>query len=320
MFKTRITELLGIEHPIVGGTMAWISNAEFVAAIGQAGGMGVLASANYQSQKELAGAIDRVRELTDKPFGVNINLFPAMRPVDNEEYADVLVEKGVGVVETSGHAAPEELCQRFKAAGMVWMHKCVGVRYVLKAQSLGAEIVTVVGYENGGATGKLDIGTMVLIPRVVEATNLPVIGGGGVTDGRGFLAALALGAEGVIMGTRLLLTQEAPIHDDIKQALLAASELDTRLVMRSIGSTHRVWANAAAERCLEMEAEGADLETILSVVAGKHARAMYDSGEIETGILACGQGVGLAHEIPTVKDLLAGIVTQATEIANKLVG
>jgi len=318
MFETKVTRMLGIEHPIIGGTMAWISNAEFVAAMSEAGGMGVLASANYETKEDFAAAIDRIRELTKKPFAVNINLFPAMRPVDNQEYLDVLVDKGVGVVETSGHAAPEDLSRRFKEAGMVWIHKCVGVRYALKAQSLGADVVTVVGYENGGATGKLDIGTLVLIPSVVDAVDLPVIGGGGVSDGRGLLAALALGAQGVIMGTRLLLTKEAPLHDDLKKALLQASELDTRLVMRSIGSTHRVWANPAAARCLELEAGGADLATLLKVVAGEKAKVMYSTGDLSAGIIACGQGIGLAKEIPTVRELFEGIIAQAESLAGAL--
>jgi len=178
MFKSRITEILGIEYPIIGGTMMWISDADFVASISEAGGLGVLASAIYHSREEFADAIDRIRELTDKPFAVNINLFPSMRPIDNDDYVDVLVDKQVKIVETSGHSAPEALCQRFKDAGMTWIHKCVGVRYALKVQSMGADIVTVVGYENGGATGKLDIGTLVLIPTVVDAVDLPVIGGG----------------------------------------------------------------------------------------------------------------------------------------------
>jgi nitronate monooxygenase len=225
--------------------MMWVTNAEFTAAISNAGGLGILASAMYETRDAFAEAIDRVYELTDKPFAVNINLFPMMRAIDNNEYVDVLIEKGVKIIETSGHHAPEDLCARFKGAGMTWMHKCVGLRYALKVQDMGTDIITVVGYENGGATGKLDIGTLVLVPRVAEAIEVPLIGGGGVSDGRGLLAVLALGAQGVIIGTRLLLTQEAPIHENLKKALVEASELDTMLIMRSIGATHRVWANAA---------------------------------------------------------------------------
>jgi len=318
MFQTKVTDMLGIKYPIIGGTMAWISNADFVAAMGEAGGMGVLASANYHSRADFAAAIDRIRELTDKPFAVNINLFPSMRPVDNNDYVDILADKGVKIVETSGHSAPVDLIGRFKEAGMTWIHKCVGVRYALKVQDMGADIVTVVGYENGGATGRLDIGTMVLIPRVVESVKIPVIGGGGISDGRGFLAALALGAQGVIMGTRLLTTKEAPIHDNLKQALVKASELDTMLIMRSINATHRVWANAAAQKCLDLEDKSAGMEQLLPVVAGEKARQMYAEGDLTAGVVACGQGVGLVHDIPTLKELFDGIISQAAGIAGNL--
>ena len=318
MFRTRVTDMLGIKYPIIGGTMMWITTPEFVAAVSNAGGLGILASAIYQTHDEFAAAVDRVRQFTDKPFAVNINLFPSMRPIDNSEYVDVLVQKGVRIVETSGHSAPEELCGRFKKAGMIWIHKCVGVRYALKVQELGADIVTVVGYENGGATGRLDIGTLVLVPRVVESVKVPVIGGGGVADGRGFLAVLALGAEGVIIGTRILATKEAPIHQNIKQALVKASELDTMLIMRSIHATHRVWINTAAKKCAELEAQGADLGEILKVVAGTNAKRMYEQGDVEAGILSCGQGVGLAQDIPSMRELFDRTVLEAGRIAGRL--
>jgi nitronate monooxygenase len=298
--------------------MMWITTPEFTAAISNAGGLGVLASAIYQSREAFAEAVDQIRELTDEPFAVNLNLFPMMRPIDNNDYLDVLIDKGVKIVETSGHSAPEALCARFKEAGMIWIHKCVGVRYALKVQDMGADIITVVGYENGGATGKLDIGTMVLVPKVVEAVEVPVIGGGGIADGRGFLAALALGAQGVIIGTRLLASQEAPIHEKLKQALVQASELDTMLIMRSIGATHRVWVNTAAKKCAELEASQANLPEILTVVAGDKAKAMYEHGELDVGVISCGQAVGLAHDIPTVKELFDSIITEATDIVNRL--
>ncbi|MCD6152596.1 MAG: nitronate monooxygenase [Syntrophobacterales bacterium] len=318
MFQTKVTEMLGIKYPIVGGTMMWITTPEFVATVSNAGGLGVLASAIYQSREEFADAIDHVNDLTDKPFAVNINLFPMMRPIDNNDYVDVLIEKGVKIVETSGHSAPDDLCVRFKEAGITWIHKCVGVRYALKVQNMGADIVTVVGYENGGATGKLDIGTLVIVPRVVESVKVPVIGGGGVTDGRAFLAVLALGAQGVIMGTRLLATKEAPIHENLKQALAQADELDTMLIMRSIGATHRVWANTAAKECAELEAGNAELSEILKLVAGEKSKAMYKHGTLDTGIISCGQGVGIIHDIPTVKDLFNSIISQAANIAKGL--
>jgi len=272
MFQNEVTERLGIQYPIIGGTMMWISKSEFTAAISEAGGLGILASAIYKSREEFAEALDRTLALTDKPFAVNLNLFPMMRPIDNNDYLDVLLEKGVKIVETSGHSAPEELCARFKEAGLTWIHKCVGVRYALKVQNMGADIITVVGYENGGATGKLDIGTLALVPRIVESVEVPVIGGGGVSDGRGLLAILALGAQGVIIGTRLLATQESPIHENLKKALVQASELDTMLVMRSIGATHRVWNNPAARKVVELESDEAGLEEILKMAAGEKAK------------------------------------------------
>ncbi|MBW1781239.1 MAG: nitronate monooxygenase [Deltaproteobacteria bacterium] len=319
MFQTKMTEMLGVHYPIVGGTMMHISTAEFTAAISNAGGLGILASAIYQTREAFGEALDQLLELTDRPFAVNLNLFPMMRPIDNNDYLDVLLEKGVKIVETSGHSAPEELCARFKEAGLTWIHKCVGVRYALKVQEMGADMITVVGYENGGATGKLDIGTLVLVPRVVESLNLPVIGGGGVSDGRGLAAVLALGAQGVIIGTRLLVTREAPIHEALKRALIQADELETMLVMRSIGATHRVWTNAAAKKIAELEANQAGLPEILNIATGEKAKKMYREGDLDAGIISCGQGIGIAHDIPTVKELFDRMMSEAAEVAKRLV-
>jgi NADH:quinone reductase (non-electrogenic) len=303
MFKTKVTEALGIKYPIVGGTMMWVTTPEFTAAISNAGGLGVLASALYKSAKDFEQAIDRLMDLTDKPFAVNLNFFPVLVPIDNNEYLDVLIKKGVKIVETSGHHAPEDLCGRFKEAGLTWIHKCVGLRYALKVEDMGADMITVVGYENGGATGKLDIGTMVLVPRIVEAVKVPVIGGGGISDGRGFLATLALGAQGVIIG---------------KEALVRASELDTMLILRSLGATHRAFINAAAQKCMELENAQADVAEILKVVAGENAKRMYDTGDVDAGILPCGQGVGLVHDIPTIQELFDRIVKEAADLARSL--
>jgi len=318
MFQTQMTEMLGVKYPIVGGTMMHISTAEFVAAISNAGGLGILASAIYPTREAFGEALDQLLELTDRPFAVNLNLFPMMRPIDNNDYLDVLLQKGVRIVETSGHSAPEALCARFKEAGLTWIHKCVGVRYALKVQDMGVDMVTVVGYENGGATGKLDIGTLVLVPTVVENLRVPVIGGGGVSDGRGLVALLALGAQGVIMGTRLLATREAPLHDALKQALVQASELDTMLVMRSIGATHRVWTNAAAERIAELETNQAGLPEILNIATGEKAKKMYREGDLNVGIISCGQGIGMAHDIPTVQELFDRIMSEAADVAKRL--
>lgn len=318
MFETKVTRMLNIKYPIVGGTMMWISTAEFIAAVSNAGGLGVLASATYPSQESFDAAVKKIKELTDKPFAVNINLFPAMRQIDNNLYLDVMEKYGVKIVETSGHHAPEDLCKRFKNMGLTWIHKCVGVRYALKVQDMGADIVTVVGYENGGATGKLDIGTLVLVPSVVDAVKVPVIGGGGVADGRGIVALLALGASGVIMGTRLLATKEAPIHEKVKQKLVAASELDTMLVMRSLNATHRVIVNEASKKCAQLEECKADFAELYEVIKGENAKKMFDQGDTDAGILACGQCVGLAHDIPTMKDLFDRIMAQAEAVAKGL--
>ncbi len=313
MLKTKITQRFGIRHPIVGGAMMWISRAEYVAAMSEAGGLGIMASANYKSKDAFDEAIVRMKALTRKPYGVNINLFPAMTQIDNNDYIDVMADHGLKIVETSGHHAPEELVGRFKDLGMTWIHKCVGARYAKKVEDMGADVVTVVGYENGGATGRLDIGTMVLVPVVVDAVKVPVIGGGGISDGRGLAAVLALGAEAVIMGTRLLITQEAPIHDNIKKALLGASELDTMLVMRSLNATHRVLANEAAKKCVELEEAKAEFMTLYEVIKGENAKQMYDEGDVDKGILACGQGIGLAHDIPTLKELFDRMAAEAEE-------
>jgi len=318
MFETKITKMLSIKYPIIGGTMMSLAKPDFVAAISNAGGLGILASAMYQSGEEFAHAIDQLQAATDKPYAVNINLVPMKKPVDNNVFIDIMTEKGVEIVETSGHSAPKEMLERFKEAGMTWMHKCVGVKYALTVQKLGADIVTVVGYENGGATGRFDTGTLVLIPSVRDAIDLPLIGGGGVSDGRGLVAVLALGADAAIIGTRLLLTRECPMHDNVKQSLLNSTELDTMLLMRSIGATHRVWSNQAAQECLELEKSGADLDEVISAVAGDKARRMFETGDITCGTLSCGQGIGLVHDIPTVKELFDNIMAQAKEIAGQL--
>ncbi len=318
MIETELTRRLGIKYPLIGGAMMSISTPEMVAAVSNAGGMGILASTIYKTADSFEAAIDRLFELTDKPFAVNLSLFPAIQGVDNNLYVEIMKAKGVTIVETSGHSAPVELSKAFKAAGMTWIHKCVGPRYARKVEGLGADMVTVVGYENGGATGNFDIATMVLIPVVKDNVQIPVIGGGGISDGRGIAAALCLGACGVIMGTRLLTTKECPIHDNIKEVLLNTSEIDTRLVMRSINATHRVLANDAAERCLELEAQGADFKQIIEVVSGLKAKSMYDGGDIREGIIACGQGIGLIRDIPSVQELFDRIMVEAGDVIHSI--
>lgn len=318
MFETRITKMLGIKYPIIGGTMMSITDADFTAAISDAGGLGILASILYQTKDEFAASIDRIRELTDKPFAINLNFFPAQFPVSQSEYTEIMIDKGAKIVETSGHGAPpEELCNRFKETGMIWIHKCTGVRHALKAENLGADIVTVVGNEMGGATGNYDLGTLTVVPTVVKGVKVPVIGGGGVVDGHGLAAVLSLGAEAVIIGTRLLVTKECPIHDKLKQALINATELDTMIIMKTIAA-HRVWINAAANKCAEVEASGANFEELIKIASGESARKVYFEGDLGAGIVPCGQGIGQVHDVPTVKDLFNRMVAEASDVLTGL--
>ncbi|UCD84520.1 MAG: nitronate monooxygenase [Deltaproteobacteria bacterium] len=318
MFKTKITEMFNIEYPIIGGAMMWLSRAELVAAVSDAGGLGIMASAIFEDKNSFREEIRKVRKLTDKPFGININMFPAFRPVSNDDYIDVLLDEGVNIVETSGHKAPEEYVNRLKKNDVRMIHKCVGVRYAQKAVKVGVDAVTVVGYENGGATGKLDITSLVLIPRVVDSVDVPVIGGGGVGDGRGFLAMLSLGAEGVIIGTRLMVTDECPLHPNLKEALVKSSELDTRLVMRSIGATHRAWNNAMAQKITELEEKGASLEELAPYIGGEAAKGMFESGEIDAGMISCGQAIGLIESIRPAGEVIKGIIEQARAISKRI--
>lgn len=296
-----------------------ITTPQFVAACSNAGGLGILASAIYKTKDDLRAAIKETKQLTDRPYAVNVNLFPALMPTDQLSYIKVMLEEGVRVVETSGHAAPQEYVPIFKEARVTWIHKCAGVRYAKKAASLGADMVEVVGYENGGATGKLDVGTLVMTPSVVDAVDIPVIAGGGISDGRGVAAILALGAQAAIIGTRIMATQECPIHDNLKRSLVDAAETDTVLIMRSLDSTHRVWNNSAAQRILDLEAgKSGDPMEIYEAAAGSKAKRMYDTGDLDAGVVSCGQGVGLIHDIPTIKQLFDRIMEEAVSIVEKL--
>ncbi|MFW9874570.1 MAG: NAD(P)H-dependent flavin oxidoreductase [Candidatus Thorarchaeota archaeon] len=319
MIKTKVTEILGCKYPIIAGTMANISNPEFVAAASNAGACAVLASANYQTPEELCKAIKKTQSLTNQPFAVNINLFPAMMPQEKLVlYVEATLDEGVKIIETSGHKAPADLVPKFKEGGAIWIHKCAGVRYAKTGARLGADMITVVGYENGGATGTLDIGTLVMTPSVVDAIDVPVIAGGGVTDGRGLAAVLALGAEGAIMGTRMMATKECPLHDNLKQAFVQAAETDTHLVMRSIRNTHRVWRNKVAEKIIELESQKAGLQEIIQVASGQNALRMYKEGDLNVGMVSCGQGVGLVKDIPTIKELLDRIMKEAEDVIQRL--
>jgi NADH:quinone reductase (non-electrogenic) len=318
LFTTRITELFGIAHPIVGGCMMHISHPEFVAAVSNAGALGMMASAMYEDQDAFRQAVRRVRALTDRPFGVNLSLFPAIRPIDNGLYVEVILQEGVPVVETSGHRPPEDLLARLHAGGIRTMHKCVSVRHALSAQRAGADALTLFGSEGGGHIGEGGLTTMVLIPRAADALEVPLLAAGGVADGRGLAAALALGAQGVVVGTRLLASEECPIHEQIKLALVAASEQDTLPILGSVHNTLRVWRNAAALQVAELESRQADLGQILPLVAGTETKKMLEGGDWDRGVLSCSQGIGLVREILPVATILAGMVAEAEAILHRL--
>jgi len=318
MFETRVTKMLGTKYPIVGGTMMHVSKPEFVAAISNAGALGMMASAMYESQDEFRQAVRKVRDLTDKPFGVNLSLFPAMRPIDNDLYAEVILQEHVPIVETSGHRPPEDLLARLKTSGVKTMHKCVSVRHALSAQKAGVDAVTIFGTEGGGHIGEVGLTTMVLVPSAVDALSIPVIAAGGIVDGRGLVAALALGAEGVTVGTRLLVTSECPIHDNLKRALASATELDTLPILGTLQNTVRAWKNPAALKVAELESKQAELGEILSVVAGTATKRMYEGGDLDAGVIPCSQSIGLVHEIKPVAEVIEGMMREASEILSRL--
>ncbi len=319
MFRNNpLTKLLGTRYPILGGTMMDLSMAPFVSAISSAGALGVIASVIYKDYDSFRDDLRKVKDSTDNPFAVNINLFPIMEKLDNLRYLEIMAEEGVKIVETSGFAPPEELLGKFKEYGMTWLHKCVGVRYAKKAASLGADAVIVVGYENGGATGNLNVTTLVLVPRTVDEVSVPVVGGGGVMDGRTLVALMALGASGVIVGSRLMLSEECPIHRNLKEALLRSNELDTDIIMRSVGFAHRIWMNSKAKEAQQIEQNGGGIAELYPHVSGEAARKMYETGDLDAGTVSCSQGIALAKEIKPVEDIIAEMVADAEARADQL--
>jgi NADH:quinone reductase (non-electrogenic) len=313
--RTRITELLGIEHPIIQGGMHFVGLAELAAAVSNAGGLGIITGLTQRSPELLAKEIARCRELTDKPFGVNLTFLPIVTTPDYPGYIRAIIEGGVKVVETAGNN-PQKYLPALKEHGIKVIHKCTAVRHALKAESIGCDAVSVDGFECGGHPGEDDIPNMILLPRAAEELKIPFVASGGMADGRSLVAALALGADGMNMGTRFIATQEAPVHERVKAAIVAASELDTRLVMRPLRNTERVLKNEAVERLLQKErALGANLkfEDILEEVAGVYP-AIMQRGEMEAGAWSCGMVAGLIHDVPTCKELIDRIMAQAHEI------
>jgi len=313
--KTNITELFGIEHPVVQGGMHWVGFAELAAAVSNAGGLGTITALTQKTPDDLSKEIARCREMTDRPFAVNLTFLPTVVPPDYPGYVRAIIEGGVPIVETAGRN-PQPVLPPLKAAGIKVIHKCTSVRHALKAEMIGCDAVSVDGFECGGHPGEDDIPNMVLLPRAADELRIPFIASGGMADGRSLAASLALGADGINMGTRFIATKEAPVHDNVKQAILVATELDTRLIMRPLRNTERVLSNPAVERLLEKEQRlGPELtfEDILDEVAGVYPRVM-GKGEMDAGVWSCGMVAGLIHDIPTCRELVDRIMTQAEKI------
>ncbi len=313
--KTRITELLGIEHPIIQGGMHFVGLAELASAVSNAGGLGIITGLTQKTPELLAKEIARCRSMTDRPFGVNLTFLPTFAKPPYPEYIRAIIEGGVKIVETAGRN-PEPFLPYLKAAGIKVIHKCTSVRHSLKAEAIGCDAVSVDGFECGGHPGEDDVPNFILLPRAAEELKIPFVASGGMADGRSLVAALALGADGINMGTRFMATKEAPIHDNVKRALVAATELDTRLIMRNLRNTERVLKNANVERLLEIEREkgkSLKIEDIMEQVAGIYPKVMTE-GDMDAGAWSCGMVAGLIHDVPTVRELVERIMRQANAI------
>ncbi|KWR83815.1 MULTISPECIES: NAD(P)H-dependent flavin oxidoreductase [Cupriavidus] len=308
--RTRVTRLLGIDYPIIQGGMQWVGLAELASAVSNAGGLGILTALTQPTPDALRNEIARTREMTDRPFGVNLTILPSINPPPYAQYVDAIIDGGVRIVETAGNS-PKDFIARFKAAGVTIVHKCTTVRHALSAERNGVDIVSIDGLECAGHPGEDDVGGLVLIPAAARALEIPVIASGGIADGRGMAAALALGAEGVNMGTRFCVTKEAPIHDNIKQALVNGSERDTALIFRTLKNTARVFRNAIAEEVVSMERRpgGCVFEDIRPLVTGTRGRAALQSGEVDNGVVSAGQCIGLIDDIPTCAELISRMVS-----------
>lgn len=316
--RTRITELLGIEHPIIQGGMHYVGFAELAAAVSNAGGLGIITGLTQTSAADLASEIASCREMTDKPFGVNLTFLPSLASPDYPAYIQAVIDGGVTVVETAGRN-PQEHLPALQEAGIKIIHKCTSVRHALKAEAIGCDAVSVDGFECGGHPGEDDIPNMILLPRAAQELTIPFVASGGMADARSLVAALAMGAEGMNMGTRFIATREAPVHPRVKAAIVAASELDTRLVMRPLRNTERVLNNTAAQRLLDKEQRLGDkltIEDIIDEVAGVYPKVMLD-GDMEAGVWSCGMVAGLINDVPSCRELIERIMSEADTLINQ---
>lgn len=315
MIKTRFTELVGIEHPIVQGGMQWVGRAELVAAVANAGALGLITALTQPTPEALTKEIARCRDLTDKPFGVNLTILPSIKPPPYEEYRAAIIEAGIKVVETAGNK-PQEHVTEFKKHGVVVVHKCTSVRHALSAERMGVDAISIDGFECAGHPGEDDTPGLILIPAAANKIKIPMIASGGFADGRGLVAALALGAEGINMGTRFMCTKESPIHQLVKERIVANDERETDLIFRTMRNTSRVARNAVSQQVVALERQGATFEQVRELVAGSRGKMVYETGDAEDGIWSAGQVQGLINDIPSCAELISNIMREAEEIIN----
>ena len=317
MFKTRITEMFGIRYPIIQGGLMWLAKAELAAAVAEAGGIGFMTALSHDTPAKLRDEIRKVRDLTDKPFGVNITFLPSLRPPDFPAYIQTCIDEGVRFIETAGRN-PAPIMPMLNEAGIKVIHKCTSVRHAITSQRIGCAAVSIDGFECAGHPGEDDVTSLILIPLCRDALRIPIVSSGGFGDGRGLVASLALGADGMNMGTRFVATAECPVHASVKQALVNASERDTRLLMRSLRNTARFLANANTEKVLEIESRGdATIDDIKQFMSGLEGKQMIETGDLGKGVLSAGQVIGMIRDVPTVQELFDRIIGEATELMTR---
>jgi nitronate monooxygenase len=310
--KTKVTEMLGIEYPIIQGGMQWVGYAELASAVSNAGGLGILTALTQPTPEDLRKEIARCREMTDKPFGVNLTILPTIKPPPYAEYMQVIFESGIRIVETAGNN-PRDFVPRFKEKGITIVHKCTSVRHALSAERHGVDVISIDGFECAGHPGEDDVPNLILIPAAVRACRIPVLASGGIADGYQMAACMAMGAQGINMGTRFMCTKEAPIHDNIKQALAGAGERDTNLIFRTMRNTSRVFKNKVSDEVVAMEKKGAAFEDVKHLVAGVKGRGAMTSGNVDGGIISAGMVIGLIKDVPSCKELIERIVRECRE-------
>ena len=313
MFKTRITELLGIAHPIVQGGMQWVGTADLASAVSNAGGLGIITALTQPTPDDLRREIERCRAMTDKPFGVNLTILPSINPPPYAEYRRAIIDMGVSVVETAGYR-PQEHVDDFKAHGIMVIHKCTAVRHALSAERMGVDAISIDGFECAGHPGEDDVPGLVLIPAAADKVSIPLLASGGIADGRGLLAALALGADGINMGTRFCATKEAPVHERVKRSIVESDERSTDLIFRTYRNSARVARNTVSQQVLGMEAQGHPFEDVAHLVKGVRGKEGLASGDLEHGVRTAGMVQGLIHDVPSCKELIERIISEAEAI------